>query len=262
MTMESNYRRYRISDWSQLADCRSNSSKDLRISVTEYINNPDIEGTQIEVRHPKYGTLMAYIIKPVGNLTLPLPRGTDNVMTSSILLNELKRYGFYVEYREERTLPPGQIELINSAKSLGGRKLRLMRVYDSKDPEVADVYVVAFDPGKVPDWMNSGYSCSKTEFMEVLYKGHAFNLSTMAATAKYRWDWLYNAVYDVYALLDEVAEGGSFEETDVPLAPDPIVGSSDPSQAGDDLDSPSSENEHDIDGEDEANREDETASDD
>lgn len=216
--MDCNYLQYSISDWSQLANCRSNADKDLRISVSKYLNNPDIDGTTVAVTHPKYGTMLAYTIQPSGALTLPLPLGTTDVMRASTLLNELKRYGFYVEFRAEPSLASGQVGLLKSATAFGTTKLRLMRVYDHKDPTSSEIYIVSFDPNRVQDWMNSGYSCSDVEFSETVSAGKALNLSTLANADKYGWDWLYNKVLDIYALLEANAsdDGEVIESPYVP----------------------------------------------
>ena len=204
---ESNYRQYKISDWHQLADCRSNASPDLRIRVGDFVQNEYITGTNIRVEHPAVGVLFAYTILPKGRLTLDLPDTFDTslLVHRENLLAELKRYGFYIEYQEELVLPDQIKEILKTALTLGYTKVRLIRVWDRKRPENAVIRAVAFNPDYDPDtyipWMQSGYSCNDKEYETAIVSGNAMNLASNAVTDKYSWDWLYNVVYDIHRLL-------------------------------------------------------------
>ena len=199
--MESTILQYEISDWSQLTQCQSNNSPDLNISVCKFIQNPDIEGIRVSVNHPIYGVLFSYTISPAGSLITDITCKDVPVMTSQILLNELSRYGFYIDYVEEANLSDKQVEFLNGLSLLGYDKIRLCSVYDGTDSLNNTLYVTLFKVEAHPNWLNSGYSPSRKEWNDAILAGTAFNASGLSDAIEFRWDWLYNVVYDLNDVL-------------------------------------------------------------
>ena len=204
--MEKTILQYQISNWHQLSKCQSNNSPDLKIRVCDYMQNFCIEGTKIEVIHPCYGTLFAYTILPKGELITDIRNTTTDVMHSSTLLNELKRYGFYVDFVEEYNLPANQIRLLKTLQGLHFDKLRLMSVHENNDPSVSTLYITAFNISSNDQWLNAGYSASRKEWEEAILNGSAINVSGLEHADKFNWSWIYNAVYDIDKILSRYSK--------------------------------------------------------
>lgn len=198
--MENTILQYEISDWSQLTKCHSNNSPDLKIYVSKYLQNFDISGTKVEVKHPKYGTLLAYTISPRGELISDVS-DLEEVMHGQTLLNELRRYGFYVDYQQEANLSLGQVNLLRTIQGLKFDKLRICKVRDISDDFYSSLRVTAFNIKNHDQWLNPGYSPTKKEWEDAILDGSAFNVSGLDEAMKYNWDWLYNAVFDIDAIL-------------------------------------------------------------
>lgn len=180
--------------------CRSNNSPDLKINVSTFMQNDEIVGKHVEVYHPIYETLFAYTITPKGGLITEFDDTTD-VMHTSTLLNELKRYGFYVDYVEEFNLSSGQIDLLRTVSGLHYDKLRLVAVHEDRDYDIVKNYIIAFNMKTHSQWLNSNYSPSRIEFNQALLDGSAFNISNMEYASQYNWSWIYNAVFDIDEIL-------------------------------------------------------------
>lgn len=192
---------YTISDWSQLSKCQSNNSPDLKISVSQYMQNWDIEGTKVEIKHPVYGILFAYTILPKGDLITDITSQDLEVMHKETLLNELRRYGFYVDYQEEEHLPVGQVNLLRTIQGLRFDKIRMFSVHDAASEFADTIRITAFNISEHDQWLNPGYSPSKKEWEAAILDGTAFNVSGLDEAEKYHWDWMYNGVYDLDAIL-------------------------------------------------------------
>ncbi len=194
--MESNILQYQISDWFQLKHCKSNNCPELSIAVSEFMQNPHILGINVSVKHPCFGTLFSYTISPKGDFISPIDKWETDVMSKNTLLNELKRYGFYVTYQEEYHLPSGQINLLKTIQGLRFDKLRLFAVHEDGSDDLS-LYIGAFDISSNPMWINPGYSPSRKEWESAILAGTAINLSGLPEFSKYNWDWIYNAIYDI-----------------------------------------------------------------
>ena len=199
--LDSNILQYQISDWDQLSKCQSNNSPDLKISVSEYMQNWDIEGKKIEVKHPTYGTLFAYTILPKGNLITDITHQDLCVMHKETLLNELRRYGFYVDYQEEAYLSPGQVNLLRTIQGLRFDKIRIFSIHDISSDFSDTIRITAFNISQHDQWLNPGYSPSSVEWQSAILDGSAFNVSGLDEAMKYNWDWMYNGVYDIDSIL-------------------------------------------------------------
>lgn len=196
--MDNNNLQYTISDWHDISKCMSNNSDQLYLSVCEFVQNDDIKGLKISVKHKFYGTLMSYTIDPKGDLITDVTSQDLDLVTTEILLNELKRYGFYITYVEEENLPEGQVQLLRTIRGLKFDKIRLCRVYDS---QLSYIRVTAFNILGNEYWLNSGYSPSAHEWEKSILGGTAFNVSGLAEASKYSWSWLYNKIIDLEDLL-------------------------------------------------------------
>lgn len=197
--------RYRISNWKQLEECQSNTSRDLHIIVTKYFNNDYLSGLKIRIEHDYAGTMFAYILYADGRIInkdlgyIPLDTAT--------ILQELARFGFYVEYNPVKSLSGDQLQYLMTLNNLRYNKIRWITVHGIKDSHTHSVRdmttVVAFNSHKNGNWLNYGYSPSHEEFLESLQNGSAINLSAVSETLKYNWDWLLGFVASINDILEE-----------------------------------------------------------
>ena len=198
-----NLLQYKISSWDQLSKCQSNNSVDLSIKVRHFVNSTELNGTNVSVIHKDYGTLLSYTIFPQGEMITDITKDDIPKMTSEILLDELKRYGFYIVYEEESHLPLGQVDLLKTLAGLKFDKIRILSIHDISDVWEDTIRVTAFSIERKPNWLNSGYSPSVKERREAILDGSAFNVSGLPEAKKYDWSFLYNSIQDIHTLIDE-----------------------------------------------------------
>lgn len=197
--------RYQISDWCQLSECKSNNDKCLKITVTNFIQDPRLSGTRISVEHPTFGNLFTYIIDLAGNLVSETSLGTQlktHLSVEEILL-QLSRFGFLITYKEYEHLSGNQLQFLMTINNLHFDKIRLLNVwYVENGITQFKLYVVAFQIELLPNWLNAGYAPSNDEFQEALNAGYALNVSALSESQHFSWDWLYNWVADISDVIE------------------------------------------------------------
>lgn len=190
---------YRISDWHQAIKCQSNLSPDLKISVGDLIQNRDITGIRISVEHRVYGNLFTCLTQAEGVLVNEdIPRS----LNMETVLNELERFGFYIQWVEEPHISAGVYELLSTIRALNYDKVRMVCVHESSRPDVRTNYIAAFSIDKLPGWINASYSPSSKEWESAIVSGNALNISNWDK-GSYDWSWLYNSIYDIDQLVEE-----------------------------------------------------------
>lgn len=192
---------YQISNWEQLSKCKSNTSNDLYVSVSNFIQNKEIDGTKISVNHTIYGSLFSITVDASGELI-------DGTLVSTIdrddILNELQRYGFYVRWTSDPVITQYQYELLKSIKNLDYDKIRLIVVHEDNDLDNKTKYIVAFNIVDNSDWINSNYSASRTEWNKAILSGSAYNLNKAFINGQ-DWSWIYNSIFSITELLESNA---------------------------------------------------------
>lgn len=198
--------RYSITSWKQLPKCLSNNDKDLRITITEFVGNTELCGTRISVVHPRYGVLFTEVLGAFGSFTTSLKQannytGTTFELDTEHILQELRKFGFFISYREVKHLPKKLLEYLNTLRNLGFDKIRVLNVYsvDSTGDKKFKWYVVGFKTCAHGAWLNNAYSPSQKEFTEALLDGTAINISEMNSAKGFNWSWL-----DYVANIDDV----------------------------------------------------------
>lgn len=196
--------RYRISDWRQLKNCESNNSRDLKIVTTVFLNDARLNGLRIKVEHPTFGTVFSTIVDPKGTLVDKDEEGYMYQMTPGQILSELKKWGFLIEYVPMDTLSGNQVQYLMTLNQLHYDKIRVLSVWDAPlGVEEHKVHVVAFQSDPLGDWLNSGYSPSRREFLSALEDGTAINITQISEQENYDWSWLYNWVADINDVLED-----------------------------------------------------------
>lgn len=204
--------RYRISDFRQLDKCLSNNSRDLKIVTTTFINDKRLNGLRISVIHSLFGTLFSYVVGAKGSMISKSDYGPTYELTTGQILEELKKYGFYIEYNPVESLPGNQIQYLMTLQKLHFDKIRILSVWDTlRGVKEFKVYVVAFKADPNGDWLNAGYSPSLKEYTKAVNEGTAFNISAISETNDYHWDWLYNWVADIDDILKDQSGACRYE---------------------------------------------------
>ena len=191
---------YSISDIHQLSGAMSNNSRDLSISVTDFIQDDRLSGTRIQVRHNQFGVLFACVLNAHGTMVTEFNDNLTVEPTTAELLAELEKYGFLITYNPHKSLPINQIEYLVTLKGLGYDKLRVLNVYTYENGiKKFQWYVVAFNVRDKSNWINNGYSPSDKEFTDALKRGSAINISALSKTNNWSWSWL-----DFVADIDDI----------------------------------------------------------
>lgn len=195
---------YRISDWRQLKDCKSNNSRDLFITTTVFVNEERLNGLRIKVEHPEFGVLFSTIVNPKGTLTSKSEEDYMFQMTPGQILEELRKWGFIIEYSPMEQLSGNQIQYLMTLNQLHFDKIRILSVWDAPlGVKENKVKVVAFQSDPLGNWLNAGYSPSKKEFVQALEDGTALNITDVSARSEYDWSWLYNWVASIPDILED-----------------------------------------------------------
>ena len=211
--------RYNISSWYQLPKCKSNTSKDLYITVNRIIDDGShrLMGINIQVRHNQYGTLFACLVNADGTI-LSRDEHSQIIQEFSVdeILAALATFGFYVTFKVNQHLSDDQIAYLKTLNGLGFDKLRRLQVYNTADTiQTAytlqrrySEYIVAFNVAKCPDWIDIDYTCDIRLFNKAFQNSGAVNLTDLEQTKGFDWTWLtYVADID-----DIIRDNGSEEE--------------------------------------------------
>lgn len=201
--------RYNISNWMQLAECKSNNSTDLYITVRQIIDDGShrLQGINILVNHNQYGTLFACLINSSGSLLTPDPvSGKIKEFTTDEILAELNKFGFDVTFEINQHLSGAQISYLMTIMDLGYDKLRRLYVQDKPDGKYSE-YIVVFNVKKCPDWIKDDFVCGKKPFVDALISSGAMNLTDLEQTKEFDWTWL-----TYIANIEDIIEDNGYSE--------------------------------------------------
>jgi len=201
---------YRITNWRDLPKCLSNNSRELRIHIADLFNNDLLTGFRISVDHPVIGTLFACVLEADGVLVSDVDEYSPEELSAEAILNELRRYGFIIEFAQKLGISGPQIEYLMTLRGLGYDKIRIINTWHYKNHvQQWEPKIVAFQSNPLGDWLNNGYSPSEKEFTDALIEGTAINLTNMSETKQYRWDWLMDEVDSIDDIIAQnAAESG------------------------------------------------------
>ena len=192
--------RYKISNWHQLNSCLSNTSQCLHANVSHIIDNC-LHGIKIYVEHDTLGILFCCVVHSSGPLLEESVTGRVFELTPGQILEELRKFGFLIEYDPTSNLPGDQLQFLSTLNYLGYDKLRILAVKRLIGEEF-DVYPVVFQSSKLSNWLNNGYSPSNKEFTDAIKQGHCYNLTSVSETKHYDWNWLYGWVGSIEDVLN------------------------------------------------------------
>lgn len=200
--------RYKISDWRQLNQCKSNNSKHLHVCTTVFFNDERLNGLRIKVDHDTFGTLFACVVQAKGRIISNCDRNYQSFefeLTPAQICEELRKYGFDIEYNPVEHLPGDIINLLMTVNNLGFDKLRVIGVKDANtirsdtQRPLKTYQVVAFNSEHLEDWLDAGYITSAKQFQKAMNNGWCFNVTgnTNTHNKHYNWSWLWNMVVNI-----------------------------------------------------------------
>lgn len=190
--------RYEISDWHQLPQCKSNTSRQLSIKVSDIMNDDRLSAVRITVYHESFGNLYTVLINPQGTIMY----NTFEIDTEKVL-EGLACFGFLVQFSQREHLSGTMIQKLMTLNTMGFDKLRRLVVYDHKTGQ-RSIYVVAFMISKHPDWLDMQYESDTVEIACALQDGSALNLSALSYYQNLNWAWL-----DYVASIDDILRDNS-----------------------------------------------------
>lgn len=194
--------RYEISDWHQLSKCQSNNSRDLKIHVTDFIQDERLQGLRICLKHRVFGTLFACVLDSKGSMISNFAPNMVYELTKDQILAELRKYGYLITFKEYNTLPGNQLQYLMTLDQLGYDKIRILSVWSIENGcRKFEPNIVVFKVEPHPQWLNAGYSASLSEFTDALVDGSALNITNISNTLNFQWDWLVNWVADIDDIL-------------------------------------------------------------
>lgn len=195
--------RYNISDWHRLPECKSNNSRLLSISVSDFINDKRLSGIRISIEHQYLGTLFAYVICAKGDIIDDIDGDYLPELSTKQLLTELAKYGFYITYNQRAHLSGTQLDYLMTLSGLGYDKLRILSTYSYINGiKQFSSKVIVFNSPKNPDWLNLAYSPSELELLAAFNSGSAINISAISRSKEFSWAWL-DYVADIQDILED-----------------------------------------------------------
>jgi len=187
----------------------SNNSRDLSITVSDFIQDQRLSGQCIRVIHKDFGVLFACVINAQGVIITPFQDEMTFEFTPKQILAELAKYGFYITYEPNKNLPGSQLDFLMEINRLGFDKLRILNVWNTVNGlKQFKHYIVAFMTKHKKDWLNNSYSPSEGEFLEALRDGSAMNISGLSAAKRWNWSWLAEFVANINDVLADNAGSG------------------------------------------------------
>nr|DAG57693.1 MAG TPA: hypothetical protein [Caudoviricetes sp.] len=198
--------RYNISDWHQLTSCQSNTCRDLRILISDFIQDDRLSGVRIQIYHDNYGVIFSYITNASGTMLSCHPDcNMHSEFSTSLILSELAKYGFFVTFNPKPYLSGDLLQYLMSIKSFGFDKLRILSVYTIENHiQKYKSYVVAFNVDLNPKWLDTMYCASNDEFLKSIANASALNISALSQTRKWNWSWL-DYIADINDILEDNA---------------------------------------------------------
>ena len=201
--------RYSISEWDQLTQCLSNSSRDIKIKVS-HIDDKRFSGTTIKVTHAKYGVLFAYTVDIDSNITFKNEYGIYNELTSDEIIAELEKYGFFISFEHFPSVKKEQIDYLESVKRLGFTKMRLLEVIDSRG-SIEKAYI-AFKTGFDDNLLVNRYKVSKKAFGELAASGSICLLTDCLQGISFSWRFLDGYIFNIEDVISRYYDEEGFDD--------------------------------------------------
>lgn len=201
--------RYTINDWDKLPECLSNNSRDLKIKVSKLLNDELVVGTRIRVEHNVLGTLFTTVIDSKGALIEHDPQtpGHGYNMPKDVILKELKKFGFEIEFSKLIGITKHQIEALKVLSKLNFDKLRRITVISySNNKQHYNTHIILFNTDKHPELLYEKATISYKYFIKGLSNGSICDISNLTGDSKLSWYWL-----DFIANIDDVIKEGGID---------------------------------------------------
>ena len=194
---------YKISSWTQLGECLSNTDRKLH-AVCSKIISPALRGLSVRVEHEDFGCLFSYLVDGDGPIISDLQ--VEELSTQTVL-EQLKRFGFYIIYEREKQLPGAMLDYLITLDGLGFDKIRVMFIDTSEVPigetDIVQYCVVAFKVKDHPKWIDNMYRATESEISQGAMNGTAINISAISKERHFNWSFLEDYVLNISDILEE-----------------------------------------------------------
>lgn len=198
--------RYEITDWSQVNECLSNNSRDLRMRFIQIMDD-ELCGKLILVEHAVYGTLFSCLVQGEGSILTSMdpynPACPAHVFSEEEIFAELYKFGFDIRFKREKRLTGDQLDYLMNLNNLGFDKIRMINVvlpYAPHAPKYRTV-VVGFMVGNLPKWLDNTYACPESEYNRAIGEGTAINITAISQSKKFDWTFLKDHVLSINDIL-------------------------------------------------------------
>lgn len=193
---------YEITSWMQIGECLSNTDRHLH-AFCKQITDDTLQGLVVGVNHDKFGCLFSYLVQGQGSLISHLSVAP---MSTKDILEQFKRFGFYIVFKEEKHLSGKLVEYLITLDKLDYDKIRILYV-DCPPPmigqdDIAKYYVVAFKVTAHPKWIDNTYRATEEEITEGTMNGTVINVSAISAEQKFRWNFLGDYVLNISDIIE------------------------------------------------------------
>lgn len=190
----------------QLPQCLSNQSRELRISVTDFVQDPRLQGLRIQVIHDQFGVLFACVIYSGGTLLKEKDDELISELSWEDINRELEKFGFLVYYHPRQELTSDQLAFLINIHRLGMDRLRPIGVREThRGYEEVHTEIVAFQADRHPKWLDIKFFPNESEYTKALSDGSAINIRVLSKDHKFSWTWL-DYVADIGHILEENGE--------------------------------------------------------
>lgn len=150
--------------------------------------------------------MFAYILDAGGSIVTPYDNITQQ-FTPEVLISELARFGFLIDYAPSKTLSGSQLSFLMTLNQLHFDKIRVMSVWDSSSGvKVFTDHIVVFQAKEHGDWLNNGYAPSINEYTSGVTSGSAMDIGVISDAQGMDWSWLVGWVGSIPDILAENAE--------------------------------------------------------
>ena len=204
--------RYRISNWNQITQCRSNNSRNLSLSLSKFLDGKRLQGYGIKVNHANYGVLFAALIEGIGTLiTKTDEEGADiPFLTTDEILKQLMKFGFYITYNLAKNLPQEEFDYLSKLEDLGYDKITRIALesFDTNGNKVWRPAVIVMKSEFNTDMLVFECKVTRKTFNERLTKNVILNITNEPGM---NWEWV-TYIANIADVLDENLSSESVPE--------------------------------------------------
>ena len=154
-----------------------------------------------------YGVLFAAMIQGSGQLIDDEDEDGNDLpfLTTDQILEQIKKFGFYVIYDVKSNLPDATLDFFQSLLQLGYEKITavLLQTTDKDGNTIWKKQIIIFKPTEQNmDLMSYGMKLSRAKYLEKVNSGSIINATHEKGI---KWDWV-DSLYGLADIMEENAD--------------------------------------------------------